>query len=551
MGFMSFRVDDQSTDSATLPAVWVRLEEAAGGQVLMTVTVDGPVIGDLRGVFFDLADESLLGTLTATASSYLTEIRQGNDTVRDLGDGSNMNGLLGSDRGFDVGLEIGSAGIGKDDIRSFSVVLGSSLRPLTLADFAHVDFGVRSTSVGTTGGSRNASSKLLETTFTPMDAQADIAHVNEDQTTSGNLLANDCTGLPATDTLSLTGWSGGNLGEAVTLPGTEGATLTVNADGNYTLEAQASDRLSAGESLTFTFTYDALQIAESTASAGDTATFTVTVHGVNDGPDAVNDDAGTIEEGQSVSGNVLTNDTDIDRLDTLTVTGILDGNSQPVLGTVTLASGATVQIAADGSYTYLAGTAFDSLLAGQTATDSFTYQVSDGQGGYDTATVTVRIEGLGASPANQFPTMQQAISNVVLYLDDGNPATSLIKVKITPLNALQLLDVDLLQIPQFLASQGTALAGHTTLVALSIHAGQEYPNEAAQDGTRNGEGVFYLASGDATPIVPVGTRPESGGWTQDWSVDDYPLSSEALTLGLTVELLGAPVQQDYTFTGGW
>ena len=46
---------------------------------------------------------------------------------------------------------------------------------------------------------------------------------------------------------------------------------------------------------------------------------TVTVTGVNDAPVAVNDAATTAEE-TAVSGNVLTNDTDVDAGTTLTAT---------------------------------------------------------------------------------------------------------------------------------------------------------------------------------------------------------------------------------------
>lgn len=565
MGFMNFRVDDQSTDGTPQPAIWVRLEETAAGQILMTVTVDGPLIGDLRGVFFDLADESLIGSLTATATTGLTELRQGNDTVRDLGDGANLKGLTGSDAGFDVGLEIGTAGIAKDDIRSFSAILGSDTRPLTLADFANVEFGVRSTSVGTIGSSRSDSSKLLETTFTAITAQDDGAMVDENEIAEGNLLDNDRTGLAPSDTVAVTGWNGGSLGDAVTLAGTEGATLVVNADGSYTLDASVSNALSAGESFTFHFNYNALQTSEATASAGDSGTFTVTVNGANDGPVAANDVVNDpIDEGGSATIDVLANDSDVDRLDSISVVGVQNGNGDFVAGPVTLASGATVTLDNDGTFTYATGTAFDALAEGDTTTDTFTYQIADGNGGFDTAMVTVTIHGaddtdggtgevVGDStpPVDQYPSMRQDISNVVLYLDDGNPFTQLMKVKITPQGGLDLRDVDLLQLPQFLATHGAALNGHTTLVALSIHAGQEYPNVAGQDGTRNGEGAFYLMTGDATPIAPIGSHSPSDGWTHDWTTDDYPLPPDAASLGLSLDLLGAAVDYEYIFSDTW
>ncbi len=562
MRSMTFRVDDQSASTTPQPAIWVTLEEQPDGTVRMSVRIEGNVTGDLRGVFFDVADESLLGSIQATSDGNLSSVRQGNDSVRDLGNGANMNGLTGSDGGFDVGLEIGSAGIGKDDIQSFSTVLSSSTRALTLDDFANVDFGVRTTSVGTVGSKRADSSKLMETTFTPINAQDDSAVVDENTSVGGNLLTNDRAGLAAGDTVTVTQWSGGALGETILLANTAGATLTVQGDGSYLLDAQASDALSEGESFSFSYTYTARNVNEATASASDTATFTVTVKGVNDGPDAVNDDAGSIAEGDSVSGNVLGNDSDIDRLDVISVTGVLDGNGQPVLGdSVTLASGATVQISANGNYTYDTGHAFDSLLAGQTATDTFTYQIADGHGGYDTATVTVHILGSGTvnpggggggstPPPNDFPTLSQDLSNVVLYLDDGNPGTTgLLKVKIEA-SGMGVRDVDDLNLAQFFSTHQTELGGYTRLVAASIHAGQEYPNVAGQDGTANGEGVFYLL-GDSTPIDPVGTRGTSGGWTQDWTQDDYPLTPEAQALGLTPALLSQQASQTYTYDGSW
>ncbi len=393
----------------------------------------------------------------------------------------------------------------------------------------------------------------METTFTPIDAQDDSAIVDEDTHIAGNLLTNDRDGLASGDTVSVTQWSGGALGETILLANTAGATLTVNADGTYLLDAQASDALSVGESFTFTYSYGARNIHEATASASDTATFTVTVRGVNDGPDAVNDDAGTVAEGASVTGQVLVNDSDIDRLDVLTVTGVLDAAGQPVLGnTVTLASGATVQIAADGTYTYSTGHAFDRLLTGQTATDTFTYQITDGHGAYDTATVTVQIEGRGTVvtlPPNLFPTMSQDLSNVVLYLDDGNGETGLLKVKIDATD-MGVRDVDDLNLAQFFSTHQTELGAYNELVAVSIHAGQEYPNVAGQDGTASGEGVFYLLD-DATPIDPVGTRSAHGGWTQDWTQDDYPLTDEAQALGLTSALLSQQASQTFTYDGSW
>ena len=84
---------------------------------------------------------------------------------------------------------------------------------------------------------------------------------------------------------------------------------------------------------------------------------------------------------------LLANDTDPDASDVLTVSGV---NTAGTLGVVTWN--------ADGSFTYNPNGKFASLAVGQTATDSFTYTVSDGQGGTGTARVTLTIAGVNDAP---------------------------------------------------------------------------------------------------------------------------------------------------------
>jgi VCBS repeat-containing protein len=60
---------------------------------------------------------------------------------------------------------------------------------------------------------------------------------------------------------------------------------------------------------------------------------------------------------------------------------------------VTLASGALLTLNADGSFDYDPNGSFDFLAAGATTTDGFAYMASDGNGGIDTAVVTITIQG--------------------------------------------------------------------------------------------------------------------------------------------------------------
>ena len=118
-------------------------------------------------------------------------------------------------------------------------------------------------------------------------------------------------------------------------------------------------------------------------------------------PPTANNDTATIGEDTSVTGNVLTNDTDPDAGDILTVAAV-NGVAADVGNQITLASGALLTLNANGTYSYNPNAQFESLAAGQTASDSFTYTVSDGQGGTSDATVTITINGadeiLGTDP---------------------------------------------------------------------------------------------------------------------------------------------------------
>jgi VCBS repeat-containing protein len=107
----------------------------------------------------------------------------------------------------------------------------------------------------------------------------------------------------------------------------------------------------------------------------------VEVAGVNDAPVA-NNDATSTSESAPVTIAVLGNDADAEG-DPLTITGLDDS------GAVGL-----VALNGDGTVTYDPNGRFDTLADGETATDIFSYTVSDGNGLTDVATVTVTINGV-------------------------------------------------------------------------------------------------------------------------------------------------------------
>ncbi|MFC7503971.1 beta strand repeat-containing protein [Nocardioides sp. GCM10030258] len=132
-------------------------------------------------------------------------------------------------------------------------------------------------------------------------------------------------------------------------------------------------------SLPDTFTY--------TLNGGSTATVSVTVDCTPNAAPVADDDAATIGENAGATVvPVLVGDTDANG-DSLAVTGV------DVTGTVGLVTNNGTDVSYDPNG------AFESLGAGQTVTDTFSYTVSDGHGGTDTGLVTITVTGVNDAPA--------------------------------------------------------------------------------------------------------------------------------------------------------
>ncbi len=227
-------------------------------------------------------------------------------------------------------------------------------------------------------------------------ANADTQTVGEDDSvaTSGNVITND-TDIDGDSPLTVTEVNGsvGDVGNQITL--SSGALLTLNSDGSYDYDPNgAFEDTAVGDTATDSFSY----VMSDGNGGSDTATVTITVNGENDDPVA---GADTLTVGEddtaATSGNVITNDTDIDGDSPLTVIEV-NGNAGDMGNQITLASGALLTLNSDGSYDYDPNGAFEDIADGETATDSFSYVVSDGNGASDTATVTVTVNGENDTP---------------------------------------------------------------------------------------------------------------------------------------------------------
>ncbi|WP_454674132.1 VCBS domain-containing protein [Achromobacter pestifer] len=237
---------------------------------------------------------------------------------------------------------------------------------------------------------------------------------------SGNLLDAGDTDPDNGDTLHISGFRTGKPadGGTLTAAGTEllglYGTLRVNADGSYTytvnndLTAVQQLRLST-ETLLDTFTF---RVSDTGGLFSDSQ-FTVTIRGADDAPVAQPDRGSAVEGGgvnnqtggQPASGNVLTNDTDVDAGDTRQVSAVI--NSNAAAGTVggdTAGLYGTLRLGADGSYTYVVNDALAAvqlLRAGQSLDDTFTYTVQDAAGLTHTAVLTITIAGSYDTPTAQ------------------------------------------------------------------------------------------------------------------------------------------------------
>ena len=260
----------------------------------------------------------------------------------------------------------------------------------------------------------------------------DTNAVTEDTTpnpVSGDLLAND-SDPDTNDSLTVTE-VGGVTDPATDLTGSYGV-LDWNTDGTYSYTLDNSNlavhALADGETLTDSFTYT----IDDGNGGTDTATLNITIHGTNDGPSAV-DDANSVSEDiapNPVSGDLLANDSDPDNNDSLTVTEV-GGVNDPA--TDVTGSYGTLDWNADGTYSYTlnnANPAVQSLAAGETLTDSFTYTISDGNGGTDTATLIITINGSNDGPTavdDSNSVTEDSAPNPVsggLLANDSDPDTS-------------------------------------------------------------------------------------------------------------------------------
>ena len=232
------------------------------------------------------------------------------------------------------------------------------------------------------------------TTTTVTDGTSDLLYGDTD--TDGDTL--EVSGI-RTGTESGSGTSG-SIGTALT--GTYGS-LTINSDGTYTYTPN-QDFLGDGETGVDYFTYTV-----SDGNGGtDTGQISITVTGVNDAPVGVNDSnaigiatTSTLTATNGSTKDILTNDTDPDTNDTLTVTAIRTGATEGggtagTLGEALEGTFGSLTINSNGSYTYIVNEGLkDTLDPTEVVYEYFNYSFSDGNGGTDSASIVIKLQNIG------------------------------------------------------------------------------------------------------------------------------------------------------------
>ena len=340
---------------------------------------------------------------------------------------------------------------------------------------------------------------------------------------TGNVLTNDtdADGVANGETKAVTVGTGSRTGTY--------GTLTLNADGSYTYVVDETNTTvqalrTSGQVVSEAFSYT---MADAAAVASSSS-LTITIQGANDAPVGVDDMASATEAGGVAngtagsvgSGNVLTNDTDVDSGgETKAVIAIRTGSeagsgTSGTLGAGLAGSYGTLTVAADGTYTYVVDESNATVQAlrtsGDTLTDTFTYTARDAAGATDTAALVVTIHG-----ANDTSVMVADSKSVA----EDAAATGNVLTNDS--------DVD-----DTLSVASLQVAGDATVYTF------------AQTATITGKGTITIAANGAYTFTPV------ADWNGSAPTITYTTNTgSSSTLGITVTAVNdAPAGADKTIS---
>ena len=549
------------------------MHDTAGATSSATLTInitgtnDAPVaVADIAAVTVTEAGVADGGNTAFENTSTVSGNVLANDTDVDKGHALTVAAVTGDAEnvGTTVAGTYGSVTINLDGSYSYTLddTTGSAADHLAQGDHVTDVFTYTTTDEHGATSTSTLTINITGTNDAPV-AVADIAAVTVTEagvadggntafgntsTATGNVLAND-TDVDNGHTLTVAAVGGVAEQVGTTVTGTYGS-VTINSDGSYsyTLDdsaGSAADHLAQGEAATDVFTYTTTDEHGATS----TSTLTINITGTNDAPAAVADiaavtvtEAGVAEGGNTAfentptaSGNVLTNDTDVDNGAVLTVAAV--GGVAEQVGTTVTGTYGSVTINSDGSYSYTlddsAGSAADHLAQGDHVTDTFTYTATDEHGATSTATLTINVTG-----TNDAPVINTATTVASGTVSEGDPLHG---AETTTTGTITYTDVDTTDTHSFslsgtAASYGTASidsdtglwtytvndSGAVDALAAGEHLADSFTVTVADS---NGGSTTQLVSIDITGTndaptannvtLALATAPSGDGWQLD------------------------------------
>ena len=307
-------------------------------------------------------------TITVTGSNDSPTANDDSDTVGE-DSGTTQVDVLANDTDPDVGDVLSISTVGTTDNGGTAVLNTNQVDYTPALNFAGIETFTYTVGDGN-GGSDTATVTITVTASNDAPtANDDSDAVGEDSgTTQIDVLAND-TDPDAGDILSISSVGSTN----------NGGTAVINSN-----QVDYTPALNFAGTETFTYT-----VSDGNGGSGTaTVTVTVTENPVNDEPIANDDSDTAVEDSATVQIDVLANDTDPDTGDILSISvvGATDNGGTAVINSSRI------------DYTPALNFA---------GTEVFTYTISDGSGGNDSATVTITVSG-----SNDAPTAYDDIDSV-------------------------------------------------------------------------------------------------------------------------------------------
>lgn len=359
----------------------------------------------------------------------------------------------------------------------------------------------------------------------------------------------------------------------LTLAGATGLTVLEGADGSGSITLQGSLANLQGSlanlqaaidglayrgqqdyngSDTLTVTFDDLGNAGDGGAKSVTQTVALTVNAVNDNPVGAADANNVIEaggianatNGTSATGNVLTNDTDVDVGDTPSVNGAVTfvrettaGSNASVSTGTTSSDGrevsgryGTLRIGADGSYRYVtdeSNAAVQALrISGQTLDDRFTYTLADVGGLTAEAVLTITIDGRNDNPVAVDDAATTIEAGGVFNATTGADATGDVLANDTDVDSVANGETKTVTAVRTGAEAGSGTAG-----TVGSALGGTYGSL-----TLNGDGSFTYVIDEAN--IDVQALRASGQTLQDrftYTVTDTGGLTDLATITITID----------------